>query len=54
MILVSRIDAAVLGFLDCECCGTGCDCGCLLVCPVGPDGHERQRRYLRAKEQSDE
>ena len=23
MILVSRIDAAVLGFLDCECCGTG-------------------------------
>lgn len=46
VLTISRTDAALWGVFDCTCCGDGCDCGCVTLCPVGLERHEAFRAWL--------
>lgn len=46
MKIISRLDAAMWGVFDCTCCGDGCTCGCVELCPVGLERHEAFRAWL--------
>lgn len=48
-VMLSAMDALFWGVWDCTCCGDGCDCGCVELCPVGLAKHARFREWLRER-----
>jgi hypothetical protein len=48
-MMVSRVDYAMTGLSQCECCCSECDCGCVEDCPVGLERHARINEALRKR-----
>jgi hypothetical protein len=48
-MMISRVDYAMTGLSQCECCGSECDCGCVEDCPVGLERHARINEVLRKR-----